>query len=309
MSNETEREPSGAPPVVPSPNEGEQKKVGSIRSIDGDLYYDDGEGSLKAVNMGDTDAFTDYSQYSPDLQASLQKYKRGELSKDLGIGLGLQALESAALIAPTAMDTQNRRELAELERKRDAGLLGLEGDERAALERGTLAPVQALAGEQQRRDEARIASMGGSASVADLTRAAREGRGQVARQARAAGLTIEQMELQRKRDQIRELEQRKAAQGRRQAEMLRAAAQIPAGVAGGAGAIRAARAVPMPDIKGLQENNWSDDEIAILLNEVNQANRLPPALRGRVLENSELLGDQREYLEAMLDHGDVGVPE
>ena len=300
-----------------APDPGQQRSVNSqgttfngdrglIETEDSILYWDEAKGGYQSLAKGGQ--ANDYSQYSPELQASLQKYKRGELSKDLGIGLGLQALESAALIAPTAMDTQNRRELAELERKRDAGLLGLEGDERAALERGTLAPVQALAGEQQRRDEARIASMGGSASVADLTRAAREGRGQVARQARAAGLTIEQMNLQRKREQLRELEQRKAAQGRRQAEMLRAAAQIPAGVAGGAGAIRAARAVPMPDIKGLKENNWSDDEIDILLNEINQANRLPPAMRGRYIERMDD-GPQKDYLEAMLDHGDVGVPE
>lgn len=282
---------------------------GALRTVDvdGTTYYEK-DGSFVPIEDFAGDATPDYSGYSPALQGALQEYKRGELSKDLGIGVGLQAAESAGLLIPTAMDRHSKAGLKELERMRDAGQLGLTGDERTLLERGAMAPVQAMAAENRMRDEARAASMGGTASVADLTRAAREADRGVAEQARMAGLSIEEAHLRRKAEQLRELEEKKVALGERQKEMLKAASMIPAGIAGDMGKVRAARAVPMPNIDALKANDWSDDDIVILLNEISQASRLPPALRaGYVKRMPE--GPQKDYLETMLTHGSVPVKE
>jgi len=178
------------------------------------------------------------------------------------LGAAVSAGQLALQAAPTTHSKEQERRLNELLAKREQGRLGLDEQERQIMERQQLSPVRAIAGEQQMRDEAAMASSGNfSAAARDAS--LRRGRDAVAEQARRAGLAIAQQDLVRKRQQEREIEELHGYKSMREIQNREFMAQALAGLAEPFGTAMAGRAVAEVDMDGLIRKFGVTDAMAI----------------------------------------------
>jgi len=181
---------------------------------------------------------------------------------ELAVGAATTAAQYGLMAAPTAYDRENKAELERLRQMQAQGRLGLDEQERQIMERQQLSPVRAIAGEQQMRDEAAMASSGNySAAARDAF--LRRGRDAVAEQARRAGLAIAEQDLARKRQQEREIQERTAYQAQTQQRNRQFLAQALGGLAEPIGTAMAGRAVAEVDMEGLIRKFGATDAMAI----------------------------------------------
>lgn len=179
--------------------------------------------------------------------------------KDLWSNIGISAIPGAVQLGmqavPTSFDIHNKKRMKELEDLRDANKLGLSGSERTQMEQTLLTPVRSLATESRKLAEAQQASLGGTASAADLARIKQRSDAQVQDKAMEAGLRINQANLDMAAQQLQELESRKMHQAEKQKAMLSTVAKTAAGLAPTIGQARAARAVEQFDFAEFMKNN------------------------------------------------------
>lgn len=138
------------------------------------------------------------------------------LGTQLGIGAIPTVVQGIGMAMPTAQDTWNEQELAKLERLAREGRLGLSGEERQHAEATIMNPVRQLATERLQRDEARLASMGDTGSVAAQQRIQRAGQQAISGAAAQAGIEIERAHMARAAEQRQEAEERRAYKSARQ---------------------------------------------------------------------------------------------
>ena len=171
----------------------------------------------------------------------------------------------------TIQDRENRKALKALQDRKDAGELGLEGEERQLLEKLQMDPVRAHAKEQRMRSEAFEASKGDAMSAAGLARIKREARQDIQKAAREAGLKIATADLDEKRRELGELESRIAYKGQRQQQRLESVSEGVAQAAGLVGKTMAGRAVPKLDIAGLEDAGYTTEDIVGIVRQVEDA--------------------------------------
>lgn len=186
---------------------------------------------------------------------SAQKAYMRDLYSNLGISMIPGAVQLGAQAFPTAFDVHNKKRLKELEDLRDQGKLGLSGAERTQMEQTLLTPVKSLATESRKLAEAQQASLGGTASAAELARIQKRSDAQVQDKAMEAGLRINQANLDMAAQQLQELESRKMQQAEKQKAMLSTVAKTASGIAPVVGQARAARAVQQFDFDTFFKNN------------------------------------------------------
>ena len=219
----------------------------------------------------------------------------GDLARQVGpetlVGGLVTAGQYGLMAAPTAYDRENKAELARLRELQAQGRLGLDEQERQILERQQLSPVRAIAGEQQMRDEALMASTG-NLSAATQDAALRRGREAVAEQARRAGLNIAEADLARRREQEREIQDRTAYKAQTQQRNRQFLAQALAGLAEPTATALAGRAVPEVDMTGLVKKFGAEEAWAI---------------RSMVARGQMSVGDANALAtQTLLTGGDVG---
>ena len=207
------------------------------------------------------------------------------MSREMKLNLGMSGLLAGAQLAAglkqTEQDKQNEEQLAELERRRDAGELGLEADELQLLERMQLDPVRAMATQQTRDLEAYQASAGDARSAADLQRISKTTQDALYKQFREAGLSIAKADLDEKRRELQELESRIAYKGQRQQQRIDSVTSALADAGTLAGQVMAGRSAARLDTTALQEAGFSPDEIIEIVHQLENAKT--PAQRERLL--------------------------
>jgi hypothetical protein len=181
-----------------------------------------------------------------------------ELKQNLAISGIAQAAQFGTLLIPSASEIENRRRLKAIQSEKvaleaEAAAAGLSPEEKAQMQAAALAPVQALAREARQREEAAIASMGGS-SAADIVRARRESRELAQNAALQASMGVEQADLIDARQDLEEVyrrqqilkveeDERIEAKGERQRKILGETGKLISGGAGLYGQIGGAQAI------------------------------------------------------------------
>ena len=205
-------------------------------------------------------------------------YKRDIMSNMLISGVG-QGLQLGTMLVPTAQDVRNKEELDRLQRLQAQGKLGLTGRERAQAEATMLSPVRALATEDRKRAEGRLATMGNQTSAAGLDRVERQASDRAQQQGLAAGMQISKMHLDKAAQQLNEIEERIAYKAERQKGQREFIAQSLGQVGGIVGEAMASRAVPTLDL-----SNVPNDQKAEVIDLINEAMReTNPVTRTRQL--------------------------
>jgi hypothetical protein len=149
----------------------------------------------------------------------------------------LGAGQAASNLIPTAGDRENQKAIKELEGRKAAGTLGLSSAEEQMIRRNMIEPVQAMATEQQMRNEAAMGAMG-NRSGRDVLQAQKATADVIASAAQKAGAEVANADLAAKRALEQELSERKAIKGARQQERLNAISKIAAQTAGATGAYK-----------------------------------------------------------------------
>lgn len=224
-----------------------------------------------------TAASSDLSEATQDALLD-DAYKRDIMSNMLISGVG-QGLQLGTMFVPTAQDRQNKAELDRLQRLQAQGKLGLTGRERALLEATKLSPARALATEDRKRAEARLATMGNQVSAADLNRVETQASDRAQQQGLAAGMQISKMHLDKAAQQLNDIEERIAYQGERAKGRLEFGSQALGEGAKAVAQARASRAVPTLDL-----SNVPDEQKAEVIDLINEAVReTNPVTRTRQL--------------------------
>jgi hypothetical protein len=203
--------------------------------------------------------------YSGSESATLQEAANRDLWTNFALSAGLGAAQAGIGAISTAQDKQNKEQLAELERRKDAGELGFDAEEQQLMERMQLDPVRSIATQQTREREAMQASMGDARSAADLARIDANVQKGVQEQFRKAGLEIAKGSLDEKRRELQELEGRIAYKGQRQQQRIDSVTQALAGIGTGMGQVMAGRAVPKLDIEKLKDAGFENEQITALV--------------------------------------------
>lgn len=205
-------------------------------------------------------------------------YKRDIMSNMLISGVG-QGLQLGAMLVPTAQDVRNQEELDRLQRLQAQRKLGLTGRQRALVEATKLSPARALATEDRKRAEARLATMGNQVSAADLNRVEKQASDRAQEQGLAAGMKISELHLNEAARQLNEIEERIAYKAERQKGKLEFGSQTLSEGAKAVAQARASRAVPTLDL-----SNVPDEQKAEVIDLINEAMReTNPVTRTRQL--------------------------
>ena len=209
-------------------------------------------------------------------------YNRDILTNML-LSAGGQALQYRAMKKDTAQDVRNKEQLARLKRLEAQGRLGLSGRERRQAEATMLSPVRALATEDRRRAESRLATMGNQTSAADLDRVERQASDRAQQQGLAAGMQISQMHLEKAAQQLNELEERTAYEAERTKGQREFIAQSLGQLGGIAGQAMASRAVPKLNIDDIPADQRTEI-VELLLEASADPNPLSRARKMKMLE-------------------------
>lgn len=166
-------------------------------------------------------------------------------ARSLGVAAGIGAAGTAAQVGlsliPTATDVRNDAALADFEAKKQAGQLGLSADQRAVLQRALLNPARAALTEARQHTDARLASMGNTSAGAQRAAEAAS-RDSAIKQETQAGIEITRQDIEERRRQEQENEERIAEKGKREAGRINAIGQAIGQVAEKGGAVLAAQA-------------------------------------------------------------------
>ena len=146
-----------------------------------------------------------------------------------------------------------------------------------------LSPVRALAAEDRRRAESRLATMGNQTSAADLDRVERQASDRAQQQGLAAGMQISQMHLEKAAQQLNELEERTAYEAERTKGQREFIAQSLGQLGGIAGQAMASRAVPKLNIDDIPADQRTEI-IELLLEASADPNPLSRARKMKMLE-------------------------
>jgi hypothetical protein len=173
--------------------------------------------------------------------------------------------------APTAQDHRNNEQLAALEHAEATNTLGLSGDESNLLWQNQMNPVRTLATQARNEHEALHATVGGSRSAADMNRAADREQRQLQTSAQQAGMNISTAHLQRKAQQIQELEERTAYKAKRQAQRRDAFASFLTKLGGMGGEYLAAQTPDRLNVQPMIDAGYSPEDISSYLDQMKKA--------------------------------------
>lgn len=141
--------------------------------------------------------------------------------------VGGAAVSNLGTLIPSKLQRENKKRLAELQRKQEAGQLGLTGQEQAAVERRLRGGArQAQQGAQLERERL-LAGQGGAQAGASLAQAAQLEQQLMQQETDIAG-KVEEMDLQKEQQQLDEM----AALGAAVEERRRELAGAIGGIAG-----------------------------------------------------------------------------
>ena len=146
-----------------------------------------------------------------------------------------------------------------------------------------LSPVRALAAEDRRRAEGRLATMGNQTSAADLDRVERQASDRAQQQGLAAGMQISQMHLEKAAQQLNELEERTAYEAERTKGQREFIAQSLGQLGGIAGQAMASRAVPKLNIDDIPADQRTEI-VELLLEASADPNPISRARKMKMLE-------------------------
>jgi hypothetical protein len=191
--------------------------------------------------------FDEATQTEADL--AQDAYKR-DMMLNLIISGAAQGAQTGFMVAPNAQDVRNKEQLEKLQKLEAQGKLGLTGRERRQAEATMLSPVKALATEDRKRAEGRLATMGNQ-SAAELDRIERQAGDRAQEAGLAAGMQISKMHLDKAAQQLNELEERIAFKAERQKGRREFAAQTIGQAGGIAGQVMASRSVPQVDLSAI----------------------------------------------------------
>jgi len=171
--------------------------------------------------------------------------QRAANAREVGWNAGIGAAGSLTQLAlgaiPTATDARNADRLAALTAAEKAGRLGLSADERALAEATILNPVRTIA---TQANEATAMQMAAAPTASLASQAAARQANQRAAQDAAvkAGIAINAAEIQARKDQVQELEERTKDKAEQQAALISRGANIVGDLAKMGGKIAAAQA-------------------------------------------------------------------
>ena len=246
--------------------------------------------SYGTAGTAQQDILTEASASKAEDRLLQDAYNRDILTNML-LSTGAQALQYRAMKKDTAQDVRNKEQLARLERLEAQGRLGLSGQERRQAEATMLSPVRALATEDRRRAEGRLAMMGNQSSAAGLDRTERQASDRVERQAGdkaqkaglAAGMEISKLHLDKAAQQLNELEERTAYEAERTKGQREFIAQSLGQLGGIAGQAMASRAVPKLNIDNIPAEQRAEI-VQLLLEASADPNPIARARKMKMLE-------------------------
>ena len=193
-----------------------------------------------AIDMASVGSMAQSGPLTPGDRKRATEANVRELGVNAGIG-GIAQLAQMGLGAiPTATDTRNKEKLDQLNEMERTGRMGLSADERALAESTMMNPVRTLATESRQRGEGQLAAMGNTSLAAqNAVRLANDQA--VTNAAVRAGQEITRANIEAKRLQERELEQRTKDEAEKQAATLDRMSQTIGGLAKIGGRIAAAQ--------------------------------------------------------------------
>ena len=238
--------------------------------------------SYGTAGTAQQDILTEASASKAEDRLLQDAYNRDILTNML-LSTGAQALQYRAMKKDTAQDVRNKEQLARLERLEAQGRLGLSGQERRQAEATMLSPVRALATEDRRRAEGRLAMMGNQSSAAGLDRTERQASDRAQQQGLAAGMEISKMHLDKAAQQLNELEERTAYEAERTKGQREFIAQSLGQLGGIAGQAMASRAVPKLNIDNIPAEQRAEI-VQLLLEASADPNPIARARKMKMLE-------------------------
>ena len=238
--------------------------------------------SYGTAGTAQQDILTEASASKAEDRLLQDAYNRDILTNML-LSTGAQALQYRAMKKDTAQDVRNKEQLARLERLEAQGRLGLSGQERRQAEATMLSPVRALATEDRRRAEGRLAMMGNQSSAAGLDRVERQAGDKAQKAGLAAGMEISKMHLDKAAQQLNELEERTAYEAERTKGQREFIAQSLGQLGGIAGQAMASRAVPKLNIDNIPAEQRAEI-VQLLLEASADPNPIARARKMKMLE-------------------------
>jgi len=175
--------------------------------------------------------------------------------------------------ANDAAQRENRKRLAELERMRDAGDLGLSPLERRQLQSQLFTPMSRAAAQGRAASEQQMAAMGSTAAAGDYARIREAEARQNAAAQRDAAMTVQAMDEQKKQSRLAEIEGRIQAKSQYKADDIATLFGGLTKTGAAAGAIAGSGPGVLPGtllsvggfkVPGQQTPGFSPDEIAML---------------------------------------------
>lgn len=156
--------------------------------------------------------------------------------------VGGAAVSNLGTLIPSKLQRENKKRLAELQRKQEAGQLGLTGQEQAAVERRLRGGArQAQQGAQLERERL-LAGQGGAQAGASLAQAAQLEQQLMQQETDIAG-KVEEMDLQKEQQQLDEMAALGAAVEERRRELAGAIGNVAGAGIQAAGSTLAQQAV------------------------------------------------------------------
>ena len=216
---------------------------GTVTSADGKKIvsgpYRQSDEALMRQAAGTFQPGTD--AYTPDDIKRQQAQNSKEIGETGLIGALGSAAQAGLSAIPTAAQTRNNEQLANLTAAERSGRLGLSADDRAVLTHSLLDPVRAEATQARVHADNRLASMGNTSAGAQRA-VARDAERATQSAEVAAGAQIEQAQIAERNRQRQELEDREVAKDQNQQRTIGAVGSLIGSLANLGGKVLGANA-------------------------------------------------------------------
>ena len=133
----------------------------------------------------------------------------------------LQGVQAGVQAIPTSYDRYSNKRLKELQEREEAGQLGLSDEERALQQRELLDPIKQMQTEQSLRQQAAM-SASGDRTAGQIQNQIQMEQQNINQSAEMAGMAVMEADLQRKKEEEAEIQDRLMEKGQRQQDRRKA---------------------------------------------------------------------------------------